>query len=169
MPESLHPFISYLEELRNREDRGALAALRRGLGQPSGSTHEMYRYIMPWLGEQNTAAQEDNYFLVASLFAYHPQAGGTGNLGASFARTRDPQGDDSATERRFTTLLAAHRDDLPTYLRQAISFLRAKEVPVDYHQLLRDLGAWDRGYVQRNWAQAFWGRTKAETTAPTPS
>ena len=29
------PFVTYLESLR--EDRGALAALRRGLGQPPGT------------------------------------------------------------------------------------------------------------------------------------
>ncbi len=158
MSEQQHPFIEYLEKLRDNEERGALAALRRGLGQPVGSAHEMYRYIVPWLDDQSSAAQEEGYFLVASLFAYHPQPGGVGNLGASFARARDPQGDDTAIERRFTALLSAHREDLPFYLRQAISFLRAKEVPVDYHQLLRDLWAWERDYVQRNWARAFWGR-----------
>ena len=170
MSDVTHPFVEYLEKLRENEDRGALAALRRGLGQPVGATHEMYRYVVPWLGEQSSTAQEERYFLVAALFAYHPQAGGTGNLGASFARTRTPQGDDTATERRFTALLTAHREDLPFYLRQAISFLQAKDVAVDYHQLLRDLGVWERGYVQRNWAQAFWGRsTKPEAERATQS
>ena len=61
-----------------------LAALRRGLGQPAGSAHEMYRYIVPWLGEKSTAAQEDLYFLLASLFAYHPQPGGKGNHGCRY-------------------------------------------------------------------------------------
>lgn len=166
MSEQQHPFIEYLEKLRDNEERGALAALRRGLGQPVGSAHEMYRYIVPWLDDQSSAAQEEGYFLVASLFAYHPQPGGVGNLGTSFARARDPQGDDTAIERRFTALLSAHREDLPFYLRQAISFLRAKEVPVDYHQLLRDLWAWERDYVQRNWAKAFWGRTPKPEEAP---
>jgi CRISPR system Cascade subunit CasB len=166
MPDVHHPFVEYLEKLREHEDRGALAALRRGLGQPAGSAYEMYRYVVPWLGEQSSPAQEERYFLVAALFAYHPQAGGTGNLGASFARTRTAQGDDTATERRFTALLTAHREDLPFYLRQAISFLRAKDVAVDYHQLLLDLGAWERGYVQRNWAQAFWGRSATPDPAP---
>lgn len=166
MSEQRYAFVEYLEKLRDSEDRGALAAMRRGLGQPVGMAHEMYRYVVPWLGDQNSSFYEESYFLVASLFAYHPQAGGSGNLGASFARTRDPQGDDVATERRFTALLSAHRDDLPFYLRQAISFLRAKESPVDYHQLLRDLLAWDRGYVQRNWAQSFWGRSAKPETEP---
>lgn len=34
-----HPYIIYLESLR--EDRAALAALRRGLGQPPGTVPDM--------------------------------------------------------------------------------------------------------------------------------
>ncbi len=158
-----HPFISHLESLR--EDRGALAALRRGLGQPPGTVADMYRYVVPWLPDDAPRWQEDAYYLVAALFAFHPAEGGMGNLGDHFARPRDPHGDNTAIERRFTALLAAHPDDLPYYLRQAVSFLRSKEVPVNWDQLLSDIMAWghpDR-YVQKSWARAFWGRPAEET------
>jgi CRISPR type I-E-associated protein CasB/Cse2 len=48
---------------------------------------------------------------------------------------------------------------LPTYLRQAVSFLRSKEVPVNWHQLFHDLRRWsyENRPVQREWARAFWG------------
>ena len=158
-----HPFITHLESLR--DDRGALAALRRGLGQPPGTVADMYRYVVPWLSDETTRWLEDAYYLVAALFAYHPAEGGIGNMGRHFARARDPQGDDTALERRFTALLSAHPDDLDFYLRQAVSFLKSKEVPVNWHQLLPDLLAWghpDR-YVQKQWARAFWGRPAQET------
>jgi CRISPR system Cascade subunit CasB len=153
-----HPFITFLEGLR--EDRGALAALRRGLGQPPGTVADMYRYVVPWLPADAPAARENAYYLVAALFAYHPAAGGSGNMGRHFARTRDPQGDDTAIERRFTALLAAHPDDLVFFLRQAVSFLKSKDVPVNWHQLLSDVIAWGHPdcYVQKEWARAFWGR-----------
>ena len=156
MPE--HPFVTHLETLR--DDRAALAALRRGLGQPPGTAREMYRYVEPWLSNNPPREVEEAYYLVASLFGYHPEAGGVGNLGDAFARARDPRGEDTAIERRFTALLAAHPDDLPFYLRQAISFLKAKEVPVNWHQLLSDLLAWNHpdGYIQKRWARAFWAR-----------
>jgi CRISPR type I-E-associated protein CasB/Cse2 len=64
------PFITYLESLR--EDRGALAALRRGLGQPPGTAREMYPYVVRWLPAEASAQREAAYFLVAALFAYHP-------------------------------------------------------------------------------------------------
>ncbi len=164
MTEKTHPFVEYLESLRDRQDRGALAALRRGLGQPPGTVTSMYRYVVPWLSAQASRQTEAAYYLVAALFAYHPDPGGSGNLGAAFRRTLDPQGDNTAIERRFTALLAAHPDDLPSYLRQAVGFLKSKEKPIDWQQLLADLLAWGHpdGYVQRNWARAFWGRPDAE-------
>lgn len=157
MTEKTYPFIEYLESLR--DNRGALAALRRGLGQPPGAVADMYRYVVPWLPKDVSRRREMDYYLIAALFAYHPDTGGIGNMGAHFARTKDPQGDTTAIERRFTALLAAHPDDMPTYLRQAVSFLRSKEVPVNWHQLFYDLQRWDYDHrpVQREWARYFWG------------
>ena len=44
-----NPYITYLLSLK--ENRGALAALRRGLGRPPGTAPEMYPYVVPWLPE----------------------------------------------------------------------------------------------------------------------
>ena len=154
----LHPFICYLQGFR--EDRGALAALRRGLGQPPGTVSSMYPYVVPWLRDSTPPSEEAAYYLVAALYAYHPQEGGMGDMGQHFWRARDPSGDNIAVERRFTALLAAHPDDLDFYLRQAVSYLKSKEVPVEWSQLLADVLAWGHPvrYVQRRWARSFWGR-----------
>jgi CRISPR system Cascade subunit CasB len=169
MQEKTHPFIEHLESLRN--NRGALAALRRGLGQPPGTAASMYPYVVRWLPDDAPAWREAVYYLVAALFAYHPGTGGTGNMGDHFACARDPKGDDTAIERRFTALLAAHSEDMDTYLRQAIGFLKSKEIPINWHRLFSDLLGWghpDR-YVQQQWARAFWGRSSQaeKDSAPT--
>lgn len=159
-----HPFVTHLENLS--EDRGALAVLRRGLGRLPGSVAGMYRYVIPWLPEQAPSWKEEAYFLIAALYAYHAELGGTGNMGNQFARARQKEGDSTAIERRFTALLAADPEDVGFYLRQAVSYLRSKEIPINWHQLLRDVMAWghpDR-YVQKQWARAFWGRVTTETT-----
>ena len=125
----------------------------------------MYRYVVPWLPEDAPYGRQAAYYLVAALFGYHPAEGGTGNMGDHFARARDVQRDDTAIERRFTTLLAAHVDDLPFYLRQAVSYLRSEEIPVNWHRLLSDVQAWghpDR-YIQRQWAEGFWRRIDKPT------
>lgn len=171
-------FIDYLAKLQSiatdeRKDshssynqasaRAALAKLRRGLSQPPGTVYEMYPYIVPFLPTEASKAREDVYFLIGALFAYHPEKGGSGNMGSHFASTRDPDSDNTAIERRFAALLAAHVDDLPVHLRQAIGFLRSRQpaIPVNWHRLFSDLLNWTHpsGYVQKEWARAFWGRT----------
>ena len=155
-----HHFIDHLQALAKAEDRGALAALRRGLGQPPGSVAEMYRYVVPHLPK--APGQEAACYLIAPLFALHPKPGGVGNLGASL-RACDPDGKNSdALERRFTALLASHPDDLPGYLRQAVSFLKSKEIAIEWNALFRDLQNWDDEdrHVQKDWANTFWRRAQ---------
>jgi len=163
MPE-LHPFVAYLQGLAEREERGALAALRRGLGQPPGTVPAMYPYVVPWLPQESGAWREAPYYHVAALFALHPAAGGSGNLGAAFRLARGEE-ENEAIERRFTALLAAHPDDLPDYLRQAVGFLRSKEVPVDWNQLFLDIQHWSHPerIVQKDWARRFWERVEANS------
>jgi len=164
MTENTYPFINHLIELNQRENRGALASLRRGLSEPPGMAFEMYRYVVPWLPNDAPRWREDAYFLTAALFASHPQAGGNGNMGSHFAGTRDKDGDDTAVERRFSNLLSAHREDLPVYLRQAVSYLRSKDQPINWHRLFTDIQNWGHpsGYVQKEWARAFWGKAGKE-------
>ena len=155
-----NPFIDHLQLLAAGQDRGALAALRRGLGRPVGAAPEMFRYVEPFLPEKRSLAQEAAYYLVAALFAFHPLSTDQGNMGTHLARTRSDQGSE-ALERRFTALLSCHVDDLPEYLRQAVSFLKSKDVPVNWNELFWNIQRWDdeNHTVQKRWAAAFWGKT----------
>ena len=157
-----HPFITYLKSLAESDNRGPLAALRRGLGQPPGIVAEMYRYVVPWLPENVSDSQEAAYYLVASLFAFHPVSSSQGNMGTHMAKTRSLIGSDEAIDRRFTALLAAHPEDLPVYLRQAVSYLKSNDIPVNWNKLMSDLQRWgnpDR-IVQKSWAGEFWRRAE---------
>jgi CRISPR type I-E-associated protein CasB/Cse2 len=84
----INPFVTYLED--KREERAVLAALRRGLGQTPGTVADMYPYVVPWLREDAPPWREAAYYTIAALFAYHPAAGGTGNMGAHFGRACEP-------------------------------------------------------------------------------
>lgn len=158
-----HYFISYLKSLAEKDDRAALAALRRGLGKEPGTEPEMYRYIIPFLPENVYPAQEKAFYLIAALFASHPASTSKGNLGNHLAQARGENNAD-ALERRFTALLSAHPDDLPNYLRQTISLLKSKDVPVNWDQLLRDM-LWWNDQTRKRWATAFWGY-RNETEKP---
>jgi CRISPR system Cascade subunit CasB len=162
-------FVTALEKLAWADNRAALAALRRGLGKPPGTTPEMYPYVVPLA----PARGDDPYYLVAALFAWHPSpwhaSGQSSNLGASMARVARDSGSESI-ERRFVAMLNAPSEDLPEHLRHAVGLCRAHEVPVNWLQLLLDLqwwGVWGPGYrrVQRSWAGSFWNAAPTETAA----
>jgi CRISPR system Cascade subunit CasB len=171
MEPNTHPFISYLLTLTQSEKRGALAALRRGLGRLPGAAPEMFPYVIPFLPDSPPTWQEKAYYLVASLFAYHPKTTNDGNLGNHLAQARR-EGHEQALERRFVALLAAHPDDLPNYLRQIVSFLKSKEVPINWNQLLNDLQWWghpDHGdRIRKRWATAFWRWHDSESASTPP-
>lgn len=159
-------FIGHLEKLREQEDRRALAILRRGAGRQPGNAFEMAPLVVPWVPEDRYL--EDGAFLVAALFALHPAPDGKGTLGKAFARIAT---DSESIEQRFTALLNCNREDLPLHLRQAISLLHGKEVPVDWGQLLRDVLGWDHEsrYVQRNWSRDFWRSRERESQPESPT
>jgi CRISPR system Cascade subunit CasB len=171
--EPKYPLIDSLEKLVRKQDRGALAALRRGLGTSPGTAMEMHRYVVPFL-PRGRPWDEEVYYLVAALFAYWHQgespvvAHPPDNLGASLARLRTSDTGPSL-DLRFTGLLKSHRDDLRAHLRQAVGLLKAKNVPINWRNLCRDLRYWDHedGWVQRNWAKSFWGGETKTPTEPT--
>ncbi len=175
LTEQDHKFIHYLQNMV--PDRSAMANLRRGLGKPPGIAYDMDKYVLPRLPESPTPWQENTYYLVASLFAYWHQGKERSqsldgkrredrNLGRSlnklvFEYTRAGISRDEAQkrlEKRLSSLLDASIDDLPEYLRQTISLLKAKEVPVDWTQLLCDIQHWntDTRFIQHEWAKGFW-------------
>lgn len=171
-------FVGYLRELVAREDRAALAALRRGLGKAPGEAAESHRYVVPFTSDLS-ARREAAYYQVAALFAWHQgswQADSADphstNLGASLERLA-ARSMGSSVERRFVALLNSHADDLDAHLRQVVGLLKAGDVPIDWARLLRDLQHWDSEdrQVQRAWARAFWaGQPEPEgRTAPSPS
>jgi CRISPR system Cascade subunit CasB len=153
-------FVAHLQRLQEREDRGALAALRRGLGKPPGGAPEMFPYVIPHT-QGLSAWREDHFLLVAALFALHPVSTPEGNIGDTFADVRRRRGAaeaEDSLEKRFVALLNCHGDDLPNHLRHTVALARTAEVPVNWGRLLADLGAWDHPgrYVQRDWARSYW-------------
>jgi CRISPR system Cascade subunit CasB len=157
-------FVDHLQDLAGDKNRGALAALRRGLGRAPGEAPEMFPYVVPWLPEHMTFGHEQAFYLTAALFAAHPTKTEQGNMGDHMAAAISRDFERAAVERRFVALLGSHIDDLPDMLRQTVSFLRSKDKPVNYRQLLRDLLGWSNPSrtVQRRWASGFWGRAASQ-------
>lgn len=155
-------FIGYLLSLakEGKEDRGALADLRSGLGKEPGEMARVHKHVVPYLPERNY--NDRWYYLTATLFGTFPQHWKGRSLGAAF---RPLKGRSDSMEARFVALLNAHPDDLDDHLRHAVSLLKANEQPLDWFQLFEDLLHWDHpdGHIQLKWARYFY-KTDSNST-----
>ncbi|MBI3911849.1 MAG: type I-E CRISPR-associated protein Cse2/CasB [Armatimonadetes bacterium] len=181
--QALADFVRHLASLAHRAREGdraarasaraSLARLRRGLDRPPGSAPETLEEVLPYLRaearEDEYARERELYFLIGSLFARHPghsqEHRNLGNLGATM---RALGTDNPSAVQRFTSLLAARRDQLPDLLRQAVSLAAGDEVPVNYYQLAQDLLDWDADdrRVQLAWAREYWPPQARPEPAP---
>ncbi len=157
-------FVNYLQSIA--EDRGAMAALRRGLGKAPGSVSTMYPYVTPWAEKEHSY---ERFYLTASLFAAGPGHEENGrSFGASLRALVEPGKDikGSGIEKRFLSLLNLDREELFQPLSRLIVMLRGKSISVDYAVLMRDLLWWNAPYsfgnksVQLRWAEDFWRNSK---------
>lgn len=166
--------VEWLQGLAEREDRGRLAALRRGLLLEPSQFYELYRVVPPQFLEGVSREEVQRRMAVAILFATHPLsfskeqlAERPRNLGESLrllAKKQaggeiDPEdGLPEPLKRRLDAMLAAPADELFDHLRQVVRLLKGQEVPVDWAQLLRDLRNWDQEdrRVQWWWSRSFY-------------
>lgn len=154
-------FVAFLNDLLDRRDRAALAALRRATtGRPELMV-DAHRYVQPWLPRGADAREEAAYYLIAGLFASHGGRGdasvAASDLGGTLASIRNDD-NEAALERRFIALLAAVAEDMPVHLRHMAALVRQADAPIRWEQLLRDVLAWERdgAPVQLRWARSFW-------------
>jgi CRISPR system Cascade subunit CasB len=159
-----------LEQLRRiREDRGLMANLRCTL--VDGKKHRAW----PALHRIRVAVEDDVKATVAGLYATHPEETDRGNLGTTCKmiesrRDSGAKSDDklTPTERRFQHLLAAERgDELFGRVARIVLMARSQGVPVNYEQLVVDLGFWNER-TRREWASAFWGGKGPESEGDAP-
>lgn len=157
-------FTNYLRMLADDPGRrSAMLALRSGLHRNAWDAPQMYPFVVPWLGpaeRPRSAWGEECYFRVASLFASHPSSwplpdnverAGPTNIGASLARI-----DADLSERLLAGCVAIPRGRrLSRRVTRIVESLRARDVPVDWPQLLHDLQWWGRR-AQREWATAYY-------------
>ena len=160
-------FVGYLLSLakEGKEDRGALADLRSGLGKRPGEMARVHKHVASYLPSQNF--NDRWYYLIATLFGAFPEhregrSWGSPSLGEAFRPLafppKEPKKD--SMEARFVALLNAHPDDLDDHLRHAVSLLKSNKPPqpLNWFGLLQDLLHWDDddGNVQLKWARDFY-------------
>lgn len=150
-------FIDFLVSLKEAENRGALAALKKGLGRPLGTVTSMHRYVAGW-ANSSYESTNDMYYLVASLFAYYPEhTDENENGGDIYRKVQDTFRSDNI-EKRFIILLDSDEQTFAKHLQRMVGLAKSKNIKINWKTLLYDLCYWthEDGFVQKNWARAFW-------------
>lgn len=161
-------------------DRGRQAMLKRNAGNTIAQSRGI-RWFYSLLKSDQFGRDEEVFFLVATLLAQdrralegrRPFSGGFGQTMRQLADRSNADG----VERRFRILLDAEFDleeaykpaggELAFRMRQLVKLAGAKEVGVDWPQLLYDLRRWRAPgkRVQKQWAQSFYApAVEAPTT-----
>jgi CRISPR system Cascade subunit CasB len=156
--EKLTRFIDFLRTLR--DDRGAMAALRRSLwfdARELGDARAC-RYVEPFASSETTEWRRHAYYIVAGLYALHPQEGKQ-TLAQALRGLWRSAGQPPSLEARFLRLLESDIDQLPGRLRGLVAWAKSKGAPLNYERLLNDLLSWGRQdrQVQQTWAREFYG------------
>ena len=143
-------------------DAGDKAKLKRDAGKPLTEAQSIglfYRLLPYGL----YAAQEETYFLVATLYPL-AESGRAGNFGVSLRRARDPK-NHKGLDRRIEVLLDSDTVQLNFRLRQAVRFLKSNRVKVNWQRLLEDLLWWNHAnrFVQKQWARAYFALPEKAT------
>jgi CRISPR system Cascade subunit CasB len=160
-------FICYLLSLarEGKEDRGALADLRSGLGEGPGNMARVHRHVAPHLPDHS---YDDRwYYVTATLFGLFPKHRRGYSMADAFRPLAFPQKEakKDSMEARFVALLSARPDDLDDHLRHIVRLLESAKPPqpLDWFRFFEDLLQWDHpeGHVQLRWARDFYRRAGA--------
>lgn len=155
--EKIEKFLLNLSTL----DAGGKARLKRDAGKPLAEAQSLglfYRLLPYGL----SAAQEETFFLIATLYPLADKRD-KGNFGDSLHSARDPDPKkNKGLDRRVEILLDSDTAQLSFRLRQAVRFLKSKQVALNWQQLLEDLLRWNytNRTVQKQWARAYFGTSQ---------
>lgn len=151
--ERAEQFVAALRRIRN--DRGKLAALRRGLSPAT------VMYAWPVVAELGGDIGQQVFVVTAALFASHPQESDAHNFGETCRRIAQGDGKEIAEsfQRRFRRLLAcAEAEDVIGQLRSWVQLASNRGVGVNYQSLFADLWNWTwyADDIRVKWAKSFW-------------
>lgn len=156
--------------LRNRENKGVMATLRRALVENT----EMRAWpLLAKFGGIGSSPRARAVRTVAGLFAYHPEHCETGNMGTVCRAlcsseeqpwsSVDEQGKASSpgpVARKFMYLLSANREEICERVARVVLYAKSQGIRVNYGALEQDLEKWPR--AREAWAGIFWASPQAD-------
>jgi len=148
-------------------DRGAAAALRRGLSE--STRHYAYSHVIA-CGGRLTKGDDRRYdnpvdITIAALMAVHPRySEKAGNFGHVCRKLREQH---ESFDARFRRLLSCrHAGELCEHLKGFVLAAKQRDnLPVDYARLRDDATRWHWESTRVCWAEAYWGADEAKAKA----
>ena len=142
---------------RMRDDRGKMAALRRGLTDNPALHVDAWQVVASLGGDIG----QPIFITVAALFASHPQESNARNFGETCRRIALGDGKEipDSFQSRFRRLLAAGEiGDVTGQLRSWTRLAASKGVGINYESLLADLWNWPwyADDIRVKWAKSYW-------------
>jgi len=158
-------FVPFLQGLARQKRGPALAALRRSLQEPTGIAEEARPLVGPRVPANAGKRQRELYFLVAGLFATHPEHHEGVSLADALRRAKEAKRRPMPSlDARIEALVASQPDAVGDHLRTLLP-IAYETTAIDWAMLLRDLILWPRldRLVQRDFARKYF-QPSAETT-----
>ena len=154
---------------RIEDDRGKMAALRRGLSEGTQRT------AWPVIASLGMDIGNQAAITVAGLFATHPVVSNARSLGQTcrFIAVDSGLASDipESFDKRFRRLIACDTvEEVSGQLSAWIRLAKSKGVGVNYAELYNDLYWWSKDADKKRirWARDFWSPRRDEDAAPTP-
>jgi CRISPR system Cascade subunit CasB len=158
---------------RIEDDRGKMAALRRGLSE--GTQRAAWPIVAPLCAKFDEKRERLAAITVAGLFATHPVVSNARSLGQTcrFIATDSGHSSDipDSFDKRFRRLIACDTvEEVTGQLSAWIRLAKSKGVGVNYAELYNDLYWWSKDADKKRirWARDFWSPRRDEDAAPTP-
>lgn len=147
--------VTRLEHWHQRQHRGVMARLRRGLSETT--RQDAWTVLGPYFGPM--AVGHPVFETVSACFALHPSAPAPaiGNFGETMREVMgNKMREEKETHTRFRRLLAcSNQDEICQHLRHTIRLAKSKEKDVNYRKLFEDLWWWN-DWTKIAWAKAYW-------------
>jgi len=158
-------FLAGLQQFVQRDDRAALADLRRGFSP--GTEYRAWPYIVD-VCDLRDDRQRQIWLTIAAGFATHkgtdPEAGNIGSTLRKLAKGQPGKSEEEALksfDARFRRLLTCDDTiELCERLRGVIRAAERKGITINYERLFWDLQKWHKpdAKVKICWAQSYWGQ-----------
>lgn len=141
---------------KNKNDRGIMADVRCGFS--SAREQRAWRHIAAFCDLEKEWSRIPVQTLCAA-FATQPKCAKYGNMGTTMheiAKDRGKEGLKSFEGRFRRMLTCATKLELCALLPSIVRAAKAKEIPINYHQLYCDIYWWEYGKTKLEWAAEYW-------------